>query len=143
MAKSFLELINKYGSDYSFNEDTCLMICEKLHRKSGIYFLWSGKELVYIGKSINLGDRILSSAKERNGGDILITHISYKVIENKADVHILEPLLITKYKPKLNTEFYTEDTSELFDTKINPFRLKKYKAFIKKEKEMVVYECPF
>lgn len=126
------ELLTKRFENLIFDEKTYNLI-QSLNETSGIYFLWSGDTLVYIGKSVNLKDRILGSIKERNTKYINITHISYVEIENIADVHITEPILITKYKPILNYEFKSTDTSELYDTDINPYELKKYVAYKEKK----------
>ena len=128
------ELLTKRFDNLVFDEKTYITI-QKLNEISGIYFLWSGDTLVYIGKSVNLRDRILSSVKERNTKYINITHISYAEIENIADVHITEPILITKYKPILNYEFKSSDVSELYDTSINPYELEKLVAYKENKKK--------
>lgn len=94
--------------------------------KKGIYIFWSGNELLYIGKSVNLKSRIVSSLRERNNAKHPITHVGYVELDNEADVHILEPLLITLYKPKLNTEFKCSDVSELFKSPILLENVKKF-----------------
>ena len=67
---------------------------------SGIYFLYdSKKELIYIGKSKNLGSRVQSSSKERNAKFVRM----FKV-DNKADLHILELYYINLFKPPLNSD---------------------------------------
>lgn len=128
------ELLTKRFDNLVFDEKTYRTI-QNLNEISGIYFLWSGDTLVYIGKSVNLRDRILSSVKERNTKYINITHISYVEIENIADVHITEPILITKYKPILNYEFKSSDVSELYDTSINPYELEKLVAYKENKKK--------
>lgn len=85
----------------------------------GIYLLWSGKNLIYIGKSLNLKSRILSSIAERNSLKLPITSVSYINTIATADMHILEPLLITEYKPILNTEFNCNDYSNHFKSNID------------------------
>ena len=125
------ELKNIERREYYFCEKNFWLIKEKLQEVSGVYFLWNNDELVYIGKSIDLSNRIINSIKERQTS-IHITHFSYYRINNYADMHITEPILITKYKPKLNTEFGTIDVSRKYKTNINPYKLKKYVAYIKK-----------
>lgn len=71
----------------------------------GVYFLFnSSKELLYIGKSICLSNRVPSSffGKKATYAKIMLT-------ETKADAHILEPYCISIYAPPLNGEFNTGD----------------------------------
>jgi hypothetical protein len=77
---------------------------EELKQKSGIYFLYNDSELVYIGKSKGLGSRIMTSMKDRPSDSF-----RYLLTETISDAHIIEPYLIAKYKPKLNSEFKEED----------------------------------
>lgn len=73
----------------------------KLENCYGIYFIYNDKDqLIYIGKSKNLAHRIIQSIKKRRG-----TKFAYILVKNPADIHILEPYLIVKYKPLSNTEF--------------------------------------
>ena len=66
----------------------------------GLYFLYDeNKKLIYIGKSKNLGSRILDSAKERQG-----FYLKYKLPLTKSDTNILELYYISKLKPVLNSE---------------------------------------
>lgn len=66
----------------------------------GLYFLYDeNKKLIYIGKSKNLGSRILNSVKERQG-----FYLKYKLPQTKSDTNILELYYISKFKPKLNSE---------------------------------------
>jgi hypothetical protein len=77
-------------------------LLNRLQGKAGLYKIYNGSELVYLGKSKNLSSRILGSLKERGG-----SHVSYLEIDNHADMHILEPYLVATLTPKLNTEFIT------------------------------------
>lgn len=90
-----------FKKDADLTDEFNKLISELIH-VSGIYMIYQNTELIYIGKSINLSNRILSSLKERGG-----THVSVLAIENKADIHILEPYLISKLTPRLNTEYNT------------------------------------
>lgn len=66
----------------------------------GLYFLYDeNKNLIYIGKSKNLGSRILNSVKERQG-----FYLKYKLPLTKSDTNILELYYISKLKPVLNSE---------------------------------------
>ncbi len=87
--------INKKVSRIAMQELNKLADCY------GVYFIYNDKDqLVYIGKSRNLGRRIISSIKERYG-----KKFAYILAKNPADIHILEPFLIIKYKPVKNVEF--------------------------------------
>ena len=87
--------VSKTISDEAIHE------LEKLYNCYGVYFIYNDKDqLLYIGKSRNLASRIPGSIKERNG-----TKFAYILTEQPADIHILEPYLILKYKPIKNTEF--------------------------------------
>lgn len=75
----------------------------------GLYFLYDeNKSLIYIGKSKNLGSRILDSAKERQG-----FYLKYKLPLTKSDTNILELYYISKFKPKLNSESKEADDTTL------------------------------
>ena len=90
-----------------------------LYKKSGLYaFLNELDEVVYIGKSINLLDRIPSSYRERCRYSN-ISKIMYYVDDNIANVNILELLLISEYEPVLNTDCKTEHKSTLFSSGID------------------------
>lgn len=85
------------------SDDALLEIFLELHGKSGIYFLYDEiGNLSYIGKSINLTSRILSSMRERRASGFKY------MITPKTDVHFLEMYLISKMDPYLNTEGRTE-----------------------------------
>ena len=82
---------------------------ENLLNVHGLYFLYDeNKNLIYIGKSKNLGSRILDSTKERQG-----FYLKYKLPLTKSDTNILELYYISKFKPKLNSE-----SKEIDDTTI-------------------------
>lgn len=96
--------------EYKFNQKDTYFNRENepitsLDKMPGIYFLYcSDKRLLYIGKSRNLAARILSSAGERRA-----TYVRYIMAKTEADIHILEPYLITTLKPPLNSECKTKD----------------------------------
>lgn len=73
---------------------------ESLTNVHGLYFLYDeNRNLIYIGKSKNLGSRILNSVKERQG-----FYLKYKLPLTKSDTNILELYYISKLKPVLNSE---------------------------------------
>ena len=81
--------------------DEAIHELNKLHNCYGVYFIYNDKnQLLYIGKSKNLANRIPESTRERNGAKF-----AYILTVQPADIHILEPYLILKYKPIENTEF--------------------------------------
>lgn len=63
---------------------------------------------MYIGRSVDLCNRIPSSAQERR-----LPYFKYLIVENEADTYIIEPTFITKFKPPLNGEFSTMDMPTL------------------------------
>jgi hypothetical protein len=82
---------------------------EKLLNKSGIYRLYDGnKRMVYVGKSYDLGNRILNSAKERKA-----SYYSYSLVDNKADADLYEIYYISTEKPLLNKQSNNIDIPSL------------------------------
>lgn len=77
----------------------------------GIYYIYSeNHDLLYIGKSINIHNRIKNhiSSKEWivNG-----CYVKVSYMENKANIDICEPYLISKLKPKYNKEYTHQETT--------------------------------
>ena len=67
---------------------------------SGVYFLFDGKELVYVGKGWNCFLRIAEHT--RKDSDKIFTSWNYIHIEDEAEYNALERKLINKYSPKYN-----------------------------------------
>lgn len=65
---------------------------------SGVYFLFDGNEIVYIGKSWNCFLRIA----EQTRTDKIFTSWNYIHIENETECNALKIELISKYSPKYN-----------------------------------------
>ncbi|KAF5038286.1 hypothetical protein DSECCO2_555870 [anaerobic digester metagenome] len=85
--------------------------------KYGLYFLYNlKKQLLYIGKSISLGDRIVTSLRERDVNG----YVCVALTKHKADMHVYEPYYIIKEKPKLNTEFNDFDEYDEFGITLLP-----------------------
>lgn len=91
----------------------------QLLNKSGIYFLYDEyMDIAYIGKSLNLSQRITSSCFEKK-----LCKASYILCE-MSDANVIEPYLISLLQPPLNIEFSTSkaptfkidipDSSEIF-----------------------------
>ncbi len=67
---------------------------------SGVYFLFDGKELVYIGKGWNCFLRIAEHT--RKDSDKIFTSWNYIHIKDKTEYNALERKLINKFSPKYN-----------------------------------------
>jgi excinuclease ABC subunit C len=85
----------------------------KIPNKSGVYFFYKGKDLLYIGKATSLRDRVKSYfGKElinTRGPAILdmvtqATSIKWQETDSVLEALILEASLIKKYQPKYNTK---------------------------------------
>lgn len=104
------------------SKSTLLVACDQLYGKHGIYaFAGKENEIFYIGKSMDLSQRIISSYSERKN-QAPICKILYYIENNVADMNILEILLICENKPLLNTESNTQDIPERFKSGIDIFR---------------------
>lgn len=105
--------LDNYIEKYNLNKNTFDEI-RNLKRVSGIYIFWGATKPLYIGKSVDLSERIIESFKERkrNHYKLKIRYISYYPVENEADMHILEPMLINEHFPILNYEFKTKNSSK-------------------------------
>ena len=89
----------------------------KVTNKSGIYYLYDeDKLLIYIGKSVHIGTRMMESARDKKA-----KYCRFSQIGNMADMGILEPYMISKYKPKHNKEFnnYHKPTIVIKEPEIN------------------------
>ena len=73
---------------------------ESIKNDSGVYFLYDRKmKLIYVGKSIRLGERIVSSIGERKAH-----YYEYAKTKTKSDTNVYESYYISKLKPKKNVE---------------------------------------
>lgn len=80
-------------------------VLEGLLTVAGVYFIFDKrKKLNYVGKSYDLGNRIIDSIEERKG-----YYFSYMKTKSRIDADILEPYMIWLKKPLLNSEFVTND----------------------------------
>lgn len=83
------------GSRKEFQEDM-----KSLWNVPGVYFLYNkNKKLVYVGKSVNLKDRIVGSILERKA-----FYYEYAITNTKSDVAVYEAYYISKLKPNLNVD---------------------------------------
>lgn len=107
-----MEFVRKYDFNdffkYTFDAQVSKKFVdelEKIRYKKGIYFLYNqNKELIYVGKSKNLCDRVPQSIKERKA-----FYFSYKLCKTLSDMHILELYFISKLKPVCNSDCKSED----------------------------------
>jgi len=82
-----------------------------LNRSCGIYSFWIDNKAVYVGRSKNLGERVISSYCERFAGTQSIVPIYFKYIKTRsmADAVMLETLEILTRKPALNVRDTAQD----------------------------------
>lgn len=93
----------------------------------GVYFFWSDAlELMYIGSSKNLNQRIPTSLKERN---FSVSFLSYTVCDSEEEARDHEELLIYLLHPRGNSivKFDVIHSMKRIST-VNPFTLKKYEV---------------
>lgn len=90
-------------------------------KKQGIYFLYLDEELIYIGKTINLDNRLKSHSKIGR----VFNMYSFIEVENKSDMAILELSYIDRYKPCQN-KLDNFDSESTFDIRLeNIFHIEK------------------
>ena len=101
--KTAIEIFLKHEV-FEYSEEF-LNVLDYLKNVQGLYFLYDeNKELIYIGKSRDLGTRIFTSTKERLG-----SYLKYKITQSMADTHILELYFINKFNPRLNSDSNERD----------------------------------
>ena len=123
-----------YGEVEKHFSDDFLEMLNCLYEVKGLYIFWVDDEVVYIGKSINLQERIYSSLKERIR-NAPITHVTSLATITEADMHIGEVLLITEYKPKLNVDCVCGDVSDRFKSGVDLYTKRKIKIFSESDDE--------
>lgn len=85
--------------------DEFIKTYDSLYNVKGVYFLYNlKKKLIYIGKSINLSSRLITSSNERKA-----FYCKYLITKTNADANILEPYYIATLKPELNGDLTTLD----------------------------------
>ena len=113
---------------YKYNLDKKAADKANSIKGSGVYCFWNKNELLYIGKSRNLGNRIYQSALEKLNVGLPITIISYRKTKTEADSNILEVMLITENKSVLNSANVCGDLPVEFPSKLNIKKFKKIKV---------------
>lgn len=79
--------------------------------KSGIYLLYKSDSLQYVGKTINLQQRMLQHSNQSHVEGLEgIYSVKFINIPNNIDLGIAEKILITYLKPPLNKMMYTEES---------------------------------
>lgn len=105
-----LEFINFQNEEFKkfYRNEFCktfLDSCCNLQFTPGIYFMYNfNKQLIYIGKSVNLSNRMISSSREREP-----YYIKYKTTKSFSDCHVLELYYINLLKPCLNKSEKSQD----------------------------------
>jgi len=72
---------------------------------NGIYILYNNDEIVYIGKSNNIKNRISQHRKDKQ-----FDRVKSIIFKNDGDIDLYEPYLINKYKPRHNKDLVREDS---------------------------------
>lgn len=77
-----------------------------LSTNTGVYLFWQEKEIMYIGKAINIKDRVKNHFQQPSYRDNLfvekVEKISFIETNSEIEALILEAHLIKKYQPKFN-----------------------------------------
>lgn len=101
-----------------FGKQVADFVCDRLSGESGLYAFLSKSEIVYVGKSYNLAERIPTSYGERRK-QAAIDGILYYITKNRADADLLEILLISENQPVLNVDCKNKEKSTLFSSGLN------------------------
>ncbi len=79
---------------------------ENLPKTSGVYLFWSGNEILYIGKAINIKERVKNHFQQPAYKDKIfiprITRIEARETGSEIDALLLEANLIKQHLPKFN-----------------------------------------
>lgn len=137
--RSFGILVNvvfmSYNSSKTLNKHTMEQFkiipkdkIETLPKTAGVYLFKSGKETIYIGKAINIKNRVKNHFNQPSYRDDLfidkVPKIGYLETGSEIEALILEASLIKKHQPKFNVVW--RDDKNYF-----------YVAFTKNEKSVV------
>lgn len=103
-----------------------------LKRKmAGIYFLFDDKELVYIGTSASLIDRIFMHNIKHTDYSFILFEENRRLRSKEKPRHIQEKLYIIKYRPKFNSKstVHPERNAFVSGTLVTP----EIKSFLQEE----------
>ncbi len=103
-----------------FGENIGFWMAEHLNRKCGVYAFLDDDEIVYIGKSKDLFQRIPTSFT--SNADPCVNQIKYFLTPTMTDATILEILLISNIRPFNNEEFNDGYPPKLFSTDIDIYK---------------------
>lgn len=101
--------INDDIKNRHINFEVIKEVLTPIHKKIGVYKIFDkNEELIFIGKSSNLAERILYKLKESKG-----SYFSFVVLNNEIDAEIYSIYYVSKLKPLLNSSAKTEVTTTL------------------------------
>ncbi len=98
--------------EWNFSENFLYYLSTKMGLY-GLFFFWENDKIVYVGKSKNLGKQTYASLLVKLE-QTSITHVSCLTTDIEADMHIMEAIVVTEIKPKLNTNYNCLDCSTSF-----------------------------
>lgn len=110
--------------DHSFNVKEEL---SKLPKKPGVYIMHGSKdEIIYVGKAVNLYNRVRSYFRENIGRGpkidkmvTLIERFEYIVTDSELEALVLENNLIKEHRPKYNTMLMDDKTYPYIKVTVN------------------------
>ncbi len=95
---------------------------EKLPPQTGVYFFGKNKDILYIGKAVNIKKRVKNHLGQSNFKDSLFTgateKIGYIPTQSEIEALLLESRLIKEYQPKYNVMW--KDDKNYFYVAITP-----------------------
>ena len=97
---------NSKYANYSSNDSTPTFdrLAEKIGKVPGVYIFSNAEQVIYVGRSSNLGHRVLQSFVERIMRLKMKSEVyfSYVITDTFSDAAVLELILIAEKKPLLN-----------------------------------------
>lgn len=137
---------NEYGIDDPKSYRNICKVCSSLKSKEnrekhlqytkGLYFVYFiynyDNELIYIGKTNDLCNRIYQHEKEKRFCVDDINYIEYELLNSLCDASVREIYYINKYKPILNQRDLFE--GEILDTAMN--ELNKNKIYVSNKEQI-------
>ena len=115
--------VERFFNDKNLTKDF-LDKASEIQNFSGIYAFYNEDDVcLYLGVSIRLGERILSSFRERFTNYNKKIYLRYFISKTRSDAHVLESVAISILKPVLNTTGKYDDELSL-DIKLPEFSYK-------------------
>lgn len=126
----------------------------KLPQEAGVYVFQNGQKILYIGKAVNIRERVKNHFQQPTFRDNLfieqIKKIGYLKTGSEIEALLLEAKLIKKYQPKFNVVwrddknyFYVAKTQEPFPQIFITHQIKIQKVKAKKQNYKIDYVGPF